>query len=199
MLASLVHYLNEGDAITPVLLEQQAQFRFFRRFRNLAILVLSGLLVLLLANFLLFSSVRENLVQLKTSGESQVETIREIDRLKAQIEEYSHLSLNRLDVRGRYYSFYLEELALHRPSGVWFNQLVVDPFRGRPENGKAIETDLTRISLIGESRDPVSMNQFISALKDLSWVSDIELKNYELSRESSGASFEICIRKDDEP
>jgi len=195
MLAGLVHYLKEGPVTAGSFQEHHLQSRYFRRFRTALAGVLSGLFVVLLTNFLLFSSVQQNLDQLKSSGESQAEVIQEIERLKIQIEEYRDLSMNRVNAPSRSYSFYLEEMAQHRPSGVWFNQLEVDPIRGKQEAGKAVETNRSQIKLTGETRDPVSLNRFIKALKDLHWISDIELKNYEMSPESSSASFEITIRK----
>jgi len=197
MLAALVHYIKEGPVRTGSFQEFHLQSRYFRRFRGIAVGVLSGLFAILLINFFAFSSVQENLDQLTSSGENQAEAIREIERLKTQIEEYRYLSLNRLYAPQQSYSFYLEELARHRPAGVWFNSMSVDPVSGKQEGGKPIETDRSQISLTGNTRDPVSLNRFITALKDLPWVNDIELKNYILSRESSNASFELIIRKEE--
>jgi len=198
MLAGLVQYMKEGSADDGLFTEHQEQSKYFRRFRRISVAVLSGLFLLLLINFLLFSSVKQNLDRLKTSGESQAQTILEIERLEAQIEEYRNLSLNRIRISEQSYSYYLEELARNRPSGVWFNQLTVDPIQSKQEAGKALETNRSQIHLTGETRDPVTLNEFISALKDLYWVADIELKNYSVSGANHKAAFEIVIRKSDE-
>jgi Tfp pilus assembly protein PilN len=198
MLAGLVQFMQEGSADDGLFTENQVQSMYYRRFRRVSAAVLSGLFLLLLINFLVFSSVKQNLDRLKTSGESQAQTIREIEQLEAQIEEYRNLSLNRIRISEQSYSFYLEELARNRPSGVWFNQLTVDPIQSKQEAGKALETNRSQIRLTGETRDPVTLNKFISALKDLNWVLDIELKNYAVSGESQRAAFEIVIRKADE-
>lgn len=198
MLAGLVHYLNEGPVMADPHLEHNEHSKYYRRSKLVLTGILTVLLLGLLINFFLFSSIQQNIDRMKTSGENQAEVIHEIERLETQIEEFRLLYLNRINASGRSYSYYLEELASNRPSGVWFNQLVVDPIQGKQESGKSIETDRSQINLTGETLDPVSLNKFISALKDLPWVSDIELKNYELSQESSRASFELTIRKVDE-
>lgn len=198
MLAALVHYIKDEDTGNIIFTEQQLQSKFYRRFQRISAGVLSGLFLVLLINFLVYSSVQQNLDGLKSNGEHQAQTILEIERLKAQIEEYRYLSLNRNHVPQLSYSFYLEELAGKRPAGVWFNELSVNPLQSKLEAGKAIETNRSQISLSGETRDPVTLNRFISALKDLPWVLDIELKNYVLSGEKGKADFELIIRKADE-
>jgi Tfp pilus assembly protein PilN len=195
MLSGLVHYMKEYPALTDEIREYRLQSNYYRRFRRTMIGTLSGLFIILLVNFLLLSSAQQNLDQLEASGESQAGTIREIELLKTQIDEYRHLSLNRINSPDRSYSFYLEEVARQRPSGVWFNQLVVDPIIGRQEAGKPIKTNRSLISLKGETRNPVYLNSFIKSLKDLPWVRDIELRNYETSQESNNASFELSILK----
>lgn len=198
MLAALLHYLKDEDSADTVFSEHQLQSKFYRRFRRTSVAALSGLFLVLLINFLLYSSIQHNLDRLKSSGENQAQTILEIERLKGQIEEYRYLSLNRNHVPERSYSFYLEELASNRPAGVWFNELSVDPLQSKQEAGKAIETNRSQISLLGETRSPVALNSFISALKDLPWVVDIEMKNYALSGEKERADFELIIRRADE-
>lgn len=198
MLAAMVHYLNEGSVKDGIFTEHQLQSKYYRRFRRISLAVLSGLFLILLINFLLFSSAQQKLDRLKSNGESQAQTIREIERLRTQIKEYYHLSFNRLHGPEQSYSFYLEELARSRPSGVWFNNLSVDPIQSKKKAGKAITTNQSQIWLTGETRDPVTLNRFISALKDLSWVVDIELKNYALSGASQKADFELIIHKTDE-
>jgi len=195
LLAGLIDHLKEDDGTESIFAEQQQQCAFYRKFRSTGIACISVLFLALLCNFLLFGQVQNKLHLLESSGASQAEAIQKIEGLKTQIEEYQGLSLNLYDASSRSYSFYLEELAKSRPSGVWFNQMQVDPIFGKQEEGKSVDTDRSRIKLKGETHDPVSLNRFVGALKSQSWVEDIELVNYELSGDSKMAVFELIIRK----
>ncbi len=196
-LASVLHFFKEGPAKLEILRENNTQSKFLRMFRRASVLVLSGFFVVLLTNFLLFNSVQQNLNLLKTSGENLTGKISEIERLKAQISEYRDLVVYKTNSPEKTYSFYLDEIARIRPSGVWFNNLDVHPISRKQETNKAMEIDHLLVSLSGEAKDPLSVNRLIKSLEEMPWVRDIELKNYESSPESPNAEFEIAIRKEE--
>lgn len=194
-LAALLSFLQEEAPREPFLNDQQTQYQFFHRCKKIAIGALGVFFILLLANFLMFSGVRKNLELLKSSGQNQMAKVSQIEKLKSQIEEYRLLSNFHQSAPENTYSFYLEEFARNRPSGIWFNSLELYPALKKPEKNKAIEIDRSLMLLKGEAINPLSLNVFISSLKDRNWIEDVELLHYENLPEKSNDDFELRIRK----
>lgn len=194
-LAPLLRYFNEAKPQEHFLIEQQKQYRFFHRCKKTAIGALGVFFILLLINFLLFSGVRKDLELLKSSGENQMAKVSQIEKLKTQIVEYRQLSNLHQSAPQNTFSFFLEELAGNRPSGIWFNSLELYPALKKPEKNKAFEVDRSVIVLKGESRNPVSLNVFIGSLKKRIWIEDVELLHYENSHDKINDDFELRIRK----
>lgn len=196
-LAAALHFFKEGPAQLDTLPENNMQSKFFSLFRRASVLALSGLFVVLLTNFLLFDKVQKNLIQLNTSGKNLTEKINEIERLQAQISEFRELVTYNTSSPENTYTFYLDEIARTRPSGIWFNNLEVHPMNQKQELNKPMEMDHSLISISGEAKDPVSLNRLINSLEEMSWIRDIELRNYESSPGQNNAGFAIAIKKEE--
>lgn len=195
MLASILHYFKEGSDIES-LDGNQGESKFFRLFQRATGSILLVFFVTLLTNFLLFSRVNADLEQLTKSGENLTEKIAQIEGLKSQIKEYRNLVENNGKAPDQAFSYYLDQIAGIRPSGVWYNTLHIHPLKRKQETNKSIELDHTLITLFGEAKDPVKLNHLINSLEEMPWVTDIELRNYETSLEKQSAQFEIAIRKE---
>lgn len=194
-LSAMLQFLKGSPEGFPILKEQNTQFGYFRRLRKVAFGAIGLLFVLLLINFLLFSGARSELMQLKSSGENHVSLVKEINQLQAQINEYKRLASFEISAPHKTYSFYLDDLARTRASGIWFNTLKLHPSFKKAEKNKVIEFDPSLILLQGEAKDPVSLNAFTGRLKQHDWVEDIELLHYEKALEKTYADFELRIKK----
>jgi len=194
-MAALMHLLLEGPAHLSILKGQNIQNRFFCRFRLTVVLTLASLFVLLLVNFLLYSHLQYELSNLKKNGQNKLEKIHEIEGLKSQLTEFQSLRISDRSDPEETYSFYLEEIAHGRESGIWFNSLYIHPGNKRFEKGKPYSVDATSINIEGEAKDPASLNRFLVSLKGTKWISDIEVMHYEKSLEQPNADFEIIIKK----
>lgn len=195
LLALLLHYFREGPAAIGSMTESNTQSRFYRLFRQAFVVTLSSLFILLLGNFLCYSSFQRHLNALNASSENRTAQIREIERLKTQISEYEQLVSSTESSPNSTYSFFLDVIAQYRPAGIWLNSLEVHPLDKKSESNKSISPDQSHISISGEAKNPASLNAFITTLDQQEWIDDIALKNYETSPERSYADFKLEILK----
>lgn len=195
LLGSLLHFLKKGPLEIDPLIENTSESKFFVLFQRTAVLLLSVFFAVLLTNFLLFSKIQTRLDQMKTSGEDLMHQIEQIEQMKAQVSEYQKLTNSKAVHPLETYSYFLDEMARSRPSGVWFNKLSIYPLSKKQELNKALELDPSSFLLQGETNDPVSLNRLINTLEEMTWVQDIELMNYESLSDKPGAGFELIIKK----
>lgn len=197
LLASLLHFLKKGPAEIDSLTENASESKFYSLFQRAAVWILAMFFTILLTNFLLYGNIQTRLDGMKTSGENLSDQIEQIEQLKEQISEYRNLTTNKAVHPQETYSYFLDELARIRPSGVWFNKLSIYPLSKKQELNKALELDPSSFLLYGETKDPISLNHLINSLEEMSWVKDIELRNYESLTDKPGAGFELAIVKEE--
>ena len=194
-LGVLLQHLEHPHEVLPKLKSRQVQWKYHRRFRIWGIAALSGIFVLLLVNFLLFSQAQAKLREMQKQGSHSMELVRLIDQTLLEIGEYRSLDLGHALGPEETFSFYLEEMAGSRPSGLWFDKLQVHPISKRMEKDKAVETHTSEILLSGSTSNPVHLNKLIAALEEKPWLSDVELISYENKPETGSAQFKLRLVK----
>lgn len=191
-LASLMQYLSAATNTPDTCIDASMQSKYHRRFRFSLSSILISLLMLLLINFFVFDSLGQRKLELERSGQHTQASIRAIEELEQQIKEYQKLALP-AGTSTQSHTLFLEDLALIRPNGVWFNELRINPLDSKPDSQKAISPLTQNINLKGEAKNPMVLNRFIESLKELEWVRNIDLVYYELPPGKSRADFEIDI------
>ena len=105
------------------------------------------------------------------------------------------MSLNYLKSTPVPYAYYADNIATHKPEGLWLNSLNIHPFSKKIEPNKPVETDVNSIKVSGEVKNPETLNRFISAVRKEHWVKEIRIIKYKDVPEANHAIFEINILK----
>lgn len=192
-LGALMQHLSASTNVPEGCQEAQTESKFRKRFQRNLVTLLAAVFVLLFFNFLVFDKLQQQKALLQDEGQSSNSTIRAIESLEKQISEYRNLTQSSVQTADHSYTFYLEEIALERPDGIWFDHMEVNPLGSKPESHKPLGPTSQNMVLKGEARSPMELNRFIESLKSLKWVRNIDLNYYELEPGNSRADFEIAI------
>lgn len=195
LLATLLTYLQNETIGSPDLSHNISQYQFFKKNRILLPSILSFFLVLLLMNFFLYSHYNKQLVLSQNQSQLSSSKIEQIHQLENQLAEFNSVFSKQANSIDENLSKILDQIALNRPSGIWFTKLEINPLQKKTLAGQQMQIESDIINLQGETSGPVELNRFMDSLKNLDWVLDIELAGYNKSNEDIGSEFEIKIIK----
>lgn len=168
---------------------QKQQFRF----RLVAIL--GFFFVLLLANFIVFSTYRaenESLNRRVNLQSSSAENLQMLEKKTAQQQE-------RLTVLGWYlglpYGWLADQVSSDMPAAIELTELSVSPVKQAEGNAERKEIYQSgKIIIKGLTGDPIAVNEWIYKLKGREWVQQIQMQRFSPAEEEGIQEFEMSLR-----
>lgn len=118
-----------------------------------------------------------------------------IEILEKQLHELESLKVLQTDKGKIPFAYYADRIAIRRPQDIWLNVMEIQPVKKKIENNKLIETDESLVRIIGDTRNPSVLNNFIAVLQSETWVKDIRIIHYKSTQDNPFAKFEMHITK----
>ncbi len=194
-LSGLFNYIKNEERLTNFnkenkhLKELQGQKAFFKKGLAAGIGIL---LVLLLINFLFFSSYynrQQVLSQEVQLLQAQKETF--AARIN-EIEAKEQVVTNILTSGNSKSSFYLNRIVAERPASILFSAIQFQPLGRAIRPDKKIEYEAGKITVAGESNDRTAFSKWIETLEQKDWIKAVTVISYGATN-SRVAEFEISI------
>ncbi|MEL6863595.1 MAG: hypothetical protein AAFP19_04210 [Bacteroidota bacterium] len=185
----------ESGVGTPVLEEQQEEFKHMRLFQLGGKLILGLLFTVLLINVFFYYQYKSNNEQLGAAMAQSRYQLIELDSLRKQVEQQEAMLKQTSVNQDTRLSFYADQLGQSLPAGIQLLELEVFPMLGRKrdyEKEDLIRYDKRRIQIKGICKSSLIYNSWIKELKELEWVEEARHLNYSDISKNLG-EFELAI------
>jgi len=157
-------------------------------------IVLAVTFVLLLVNFLLFSSLSAENMQLAGQLSSTAQTSSDAESLNETIAQKELLLKNLGWEGGIRKSTYIAALAQSLPHEITWTQVSVNPVDiAATKIEKTTQFDDHRIRITGLSQNIIPVNEWVARVKINTWVKSIRLENYAYNNELETGQFTVLI------
>jgi uncharacterized membrane protein/Tfp pilus assembly protein PilN len=172
------HSVTNFDNKNLELKKEHHQKVFFNKGMATAVTLL---LVMLLINFILFSSYYSELQQM--TGKYELE----ISQKQAYSEKYQDI-LEKEKIVGNIFnnsnsrsSFYLNRLMVNKPASVVFKNFTYQPLLKKVKEKEPISFEQNVIRILGESKNEGEFSQWIKDLEESSWMREVKVSHFSYS------------------
>lgn len=167
------------EAEIPALVTAKEEYVQKQVFTKLGWGVLSFFLVLLLANYLVFSHLSKETERLSMATGLQKSQLEQMNRLTKEVGEKEKFFKNEGWMQSSRASFYADRIAETVPESVLLTSLDINPLdqkSSREARKKLFEDGL--IVITGHCKRPIDLNGWIKRLKDFTWAQKVDVENY---------------------
>lgn len=180
-----------NDHHTPVAIEN---YQYEQRFKLTGWIGLISIFLLLLANFLIFSWLNHKNQRLGAALSYHQQQLQQLDTLqatyhqrKAFFQQSSMMELSKT-------SFYADQIGYSVPEGIKLKKLQVFPMVGNTqrEREKSWQFKSSEIYIKGNSKQSITLNNWIRTLENQNWVKQVEVLPYKENQDGSG-EFELKL------
>ncbi len=153
-------------------------YNYSRRFKALYCILGLLLFVMLIANFLVFSSYRNKYEQLRCDVQINKKMLIRLDSLKADVKRYKGaISRNYIDENSNM-SILCDRLIMKMPEGIKLRSLSVCPMVSKKREGKPLKYKDGIIHIEGVCKDPKCIDYWLRFLKDEDWLESVVRQEY---------------------
>ena len=196
-LAGIISYYskNASSTISEELKEDYIQKRFF----DVGLKVgLGFLMMILLINFLFFSSYREQVgnltgeLQLSETYKNQLNSLQsEVTQKKQLVESVNSASNSKL-------SKHIDELGVSVPNTILLSQIQYQPKKGIQKADKKLQFESNKLMVKGTSKENEAFTKWISVLEKTTWIQNVSINAYGKGKKTNSiANFEFIITTND--
>lgn len=172
-------------ARTPIALDVADLNRSKEELINRRVFKVAGLAALilffmaLLVNFLLFNYYNQQYIELSADYSAYSVSKIEFDSINKKIAEREFFLQEAGWMKPSQISFYADQIAASVPSSVLLREMSINPLdNGLTRAEKKHVFSFNRIMLSGVCNKPTDLNSWILSVKLMSWVSEVEIRNY---------------------
>ena len=170
---------------TPIALDVADLNRWKEELINRRVFKVAGLAALilffmaLLVNFLLFNYYNQQYIELSADYSAYSVSKIEFDSINKKIAEREFFLQEAGWMKPSQISFYADQIAASVPSSVLLREMSINPLdNGLTRAEKKHVFSFNRIMLSGVCNKPTDLNSWILSVKLMSWVSEVEIRNY---------------------
>lgn len=170
------------------------EFKQKQLFKRSGIGILGGVLFVLVINFFFFSSFRNTNQELVGQLGMYEGQIKKIESLQKEVESKNNFLTKTGWLNPSKASYYSDQIGETVPKSIRLTQLQLNPI-DKKKTKKQKETIFTSnlILVSGTSKSSMELNKWIKVVKELDWVSNAEVLDYEQKTGSRNAEFTIEV------
>ncbi|WP_040278304.1 PilN domain-containing protein [Psychroserpens damuponensis] len=166
--------------------------RFFTQFTKIGLCVLFSALLI---NFFLFSNYYGKANELRETAQLLEASKSNVVNLSNKVKKSQKLVEDVLKTNSSRSSFYADALIKYIPESIVLTQLNYQPLLRKIKADKPIDNDTNTIMVSGTSQERIVVSEWISSLEKLNWIQNIEILNFDDTKNSSSSfSFKIYIQ-----
>ena len=91
------------------------------------------------------------------------------------------------------YSKMADQIAQEIPKGVYLSSINISPFVKRDKRTNLVRFKKEEVKIIGETKNYKTFNSWFIKIKELDWISEIEVLRYQEQNKGHNAEFSINI------
>ncbi len=201
-LASLFNYqsgnLNHTSNYNTKNLELKKEHHqkvFFRKGLATAVILL---LVMLLINFLFFSTFYSELQQMTGQHEIEISQRLAYNKKYEEVLEKEKIVENILNNSNSRSTLYLNRLIHVLPGSVLLNQLNYQPLQKQIKQNEPVKIEKNIIALGGESTNEEEFSLWIKDMENIPWIAEVKVKDYGYSSPGTSEFLLVLKLKEDE-
>jgi Tfp pilus assembly protein PilN len=190
----LAEHLDEIKAEVPSLDTALQNKLANNKLKVKGFIFLTALFVLLLINFLVFSSLDTANARLTEQVSRSAQSTTDVEQLKQQAGQKEAL-LNTLGWEGNIdKSVLIDQLASLLPGEIIWKEVALNPVDLAASNiQKTIVFYSRKIRIVGTSEKIIPVNEWMARIRTRKWVKNVQLDNYTFNSELNTGQFSIII------
>jgi hypothetical protein len=169
-----------------------AEYLQRRLFRFTTRTALAGLLLLLLINYLSFSSYRSLAEELQSRPEARTELAAQRNALRTKVSEQRTFLTSTGLLEEAPFAWYADQLAHEMPAGIQLTQMNFSP-RVKLAAEDSIGFSNGMLQLSGTCNESIQLNTWVQQLKSRSWVRTAAIVSYEQNRAQANGVFHLQL------
>lgn len=192
---TVIHFGGQGLQSLPVesIKNNKREFLFKSILSRAGLPIIAGFFLILLCNFLAYENLHSKNMEMVSFLEKLRPEIEKFDSLNRQIAVSDKFNLQVTTGTMNMMAYYSDRIAGSIPGGLRLLQMSIAPPEKRVPGRSQPEFRSDIISITGLAESSLSVNVWISLLKEFSWIADIQLLNF--SDDGKGMSeFSMEIR-----
>ncbi|MGD1848243.1 MAG: hypothetical protein ACFB10_22855 [Salibacteraceae bacterium] len=172
--------------------EESEQQRIFQ-FAGWGILLF--FLVLVMGNFFLFEHFDERAAELEFQENQQNQQTGDLKRMKEEID-LAEAFMTRLGLlQPNTNSYYADRLSASLDNGLQFTRLEVNPLKRKVKQGvEELSFATGTLQVAGTARNSSRLNDWLAEVRDLNWVADVNILNYQQNPDIGAGEFLVELQ-----
>jgi Tfp pilus assembly protein PilN len=191
--AILLKQISLNDIAVPLVIDQYQEYRYGRIFKLSGTALLVCCLIALLINFLLFDHFNKKYASLSAQAGVVNTKHGEIKKLQHQLQQKQNL-LNKSGLGDvSRVSLYIDQIASTVPTKLKLSKVTANPEK-KGLRSSDLDFDKARIDITGITPNGEVLNYWINKLRELQWIKNIEISEYDLEAKSQYAGFILQLQ-----
>lgn len=195
--ASVIDYFIPANNFRSLEIEQiaenQKEYRYELKFKRTGTAIAVGFLIILLINFIQFSSYFSKNNQLRQEVSMNSDLITKLDSLSAELDLRKKV-LNNFNIKGASkVTYYADQIAASVPISVTLDELYIFPIKKGNHDTDDILFENRKVLISGYSQASIDLNNWIKTLQTNKWVSRVSILTYNQAGEMDKGKFSIEI------
>ena len=173
--------------------EQKEEYKYRNAFFMVGKGALVFFLLILLINYLIFSSLNKKNSLLSQEYNNSINLITQIETLNSTLaQKKEFISKTGFKNAGKI-SYYADRIGMLIPESVRLTRLDLNPLQKKYKEGEEVNFEYNKIRISGVSSNVISFNEMMKLIKDEVWVQSAEILSYNQEDLKSVGIFEIEI------
>lgn len=175
--------------------KSREEFKHRAIFKMASLTALAFFFIVLLSNFLLFSSLSEEQSFLERQLQGQSNKLEEMKRLESEVKEKGSFLIKAGWLTTPKISFYADRLGASVPAGIQLTTISVNPYDEQKSKAEGKEIfELNTIAVKGICKNPLLLNGWIKKMNKFGWIQQIDNQNYSFEESKQEGTFDFKIR-----
>ena len=155
--------------------------------------VLSGLLLALLINFLVFDSLSKQYDEISIEYRMSESVLEQLKTAEAELKKVEELvEKGGLDGYTRF-AWCADRIVELMPEAITLTNLGIQPVEGKIQRNREIGFRQNTIVITGETSESLLINRWIDLLKNEEWISEVQVQSYSGVNDNRSALFGLEI------
>lgn len=186
--------VNLINADVPELADSFIKQVNYKKFKVQGFIILSVFFMLLLINFILFSSLNTSNGKLTEQVSRTAQSTEDVEKVNEQVQQKEGL-LKTLGYEGAINkSVLIDQIASLLPEEITWKEVAIDPIDlNTSRNQKSVAFYSRKIRVTGISDKIIPVNEWIARIKTRPWVKNVQWESYAINSELETGQFVIVI------
>lgn len=192
--ADLVAFYSGDRENNPLIAKSRNEYVYGRVVKYLVVSSLSVVLLLLLVNFFIWDSLRNQNTELTFEVARNVQLLSELEEKKKELKEKESLVAQYIGTNEKtHYAWYADKLGATLPAGIRLLLMDIRPLNKKLKSGLAIEYKNGLIEVEGDAGNMSQISEWINAIRKENWAKQVELISFHIDNDQAKGYFKLQI------